>query len=286
MPATAAHHRLMTSEIHDRPDSGALFIDQAWSAYTADEHRLWSALHARQRDGLEGRACDAFLRGLDVLDLDDGGVPDFDRINPRLEALTGWRIEPVSGLAPDAVFFERLSRRRFPAARFLRRGDQLDYLSEPDVFHDVFGHVPMLTDPVFADYMQAYGAGGLRALGVDHLRHLARLYWHTVEFGLVRDDGGLKIYGAGIVSSHGETRHALEAAEPLRLVFDMERVMRTPYRIDRFQQTYFVIPSIPALLEATLQDFGPLYARLDGAPDHAMDTLAPGDRVVAVAAGQ
>jgi phenylalanine-4-hydroxylase len=257
---------------------GDAFIDQDWRRYTPDEHRLWSALHGRQRDDLEGRACDAFLRGLDVLDLDDGGIPDFERLNPRIEALTGWRIEAVTGLVPDAVFFDRLSRRRFPAARFLRAPDQLDYLSEPDVFHDVFGHVPMLTDPVFADYMQAYGAGGLRALGADHLRHLARLYWHTVEFGLMRDGHDLKIYGAGIVSSHGETRHALEAASPLRLDFEMERVMRTPYRIDRFQQTYFVIPSLPALLEATLQDFGGLYRRLDAVDDLEMDTLAPGDR--------
>ena len=256
------------------------FIDQAWTRYTPDEHRLWSALHQRQRDGLDGRACQAFMRGLEALDLDDGGIPDFDRINPRLAALTGWRIEAVSGLVSDAVFFDRLSRRRFPAARFLRGPNQLDYLSEPDLFHDVFGHVPMLTDPVFADYMQAYGVGGLRAMGADHLKHLARLYWHTVEFGLVRDGPNLKIYGAGIVSSRGEMRHALEAPTPLRLDFDMERVMRTPYRIDRFQETYFVIPSIPALLDATLQDFGGLYQRLDGAADLEMDTTAPGDRIV------
>ena len=263
----------------------AFLIDQDWNSYPADAHRLWSTLFQRQRDGLEGRACDAFLRGLDTLDLNDGGVPDFARVNPRLEALTGWRVEAVSGLVPDAVFFDLLSRRRFPAARFLRDAGQIDYLSEPDVFHDVFGHVPMLTDPVFADYMQAYGAGGLKALGVDHLAHLARLYWHTVEFGLVRDDGGgLKIYGAGIVSSHGETRHALHAPEPLRLAFDIERVMRTPYRIDRFQQTYFVIPSIAGLLDATLQDFGPLYRRLSTATDLAIDTLAPGDRPIAATA--
>jgi phenylalanine-4-hydroxylase len=262
----------------------AFLIDQAWTAYTGEDHRLWSALYRRQRDGLEGRACGAFLRGLDALDLNNGGVPEFASVNSRLEALTGWRIEAVAGLVPDAVFFDLLSRRRFPAARFLRRANEIDYLSEPDVFHDVFGHVPMLTDPVFADYMQAYGAGGLKALDVDHLTHLARLYWHTVEFGLTHEGAGLRIYGAGIVSSHGEMRHALDDPAPLRLNFDMERVMRTPYRIDRFQQTYFVVPSIAALRHATQQDFGPLYQRLSHAPDLVMDTMAPGDQQAAVPA--
>ena len=230
-------------------------IDQDWRGYTPDEHRVWSTLYARQAELLGPRACGAFLRGLDALDLHSGGIPDFAAINPRLEALTGWRVVAVPGLIPDAAFFELLAHRRFPAGRFIRDPATLDYLAEPDVFHDVFGHVPMLTDPVFADYMQAYGEGGLRALGLDHLHHLARLYWYTVEFGLMRSPDGLKLYGAGIVSSAAETLFALEDPSPNRLAFDMARVMRTRYRIDDFQQTYFVIPSLEALLKATLSDF-------------------------------
>jgi phenylalanine-4-hydroxylase len=242
-------------------------IDQAWSDYDAVEHRVWTTLYERQTAILPGRACDAFLRGLDALDLHRGGIPDFARINPELERLTGWRVVAVPGLVPDAIFFEHLANRRFPAGRFIRGPHELDYLSEPDVFHDVFGHVPMLTDPTFADYMQAYGEGGLRAGRLEHLHHLARLYWYTVEFGLLATPAGLRIYGAGIVSSKAETVFALEDPSPNRLGFDLERVMRTPYRIDDFQQTYFVVPSIEALRAATLADFGPLYARLRGAAD-------------------
>jgi phenylalanine-4-hydroxylase len=255
-------------------------IDQGWSAYGADEHRLWSLLYERQRGLLAGRACQAFLDGLEALDLNRGGIPEFEKINPRLESLTGWRVVAVPGLVPDAVFFECLANRVFPAARFLRPPETLDYLSEPDVFHDVFGHVPMLTDPTFADYMQAYGAGGLRALGLDHLHHLARLYWYTVEFGLLDTPTGLRIYGAGIVSSRAETVFALEDASPNRLGFDMTRVMRTLYRIDDFQQTYFVIPSIAALLEATLEDFTSIYAALDRAENVGPGAILPSDAVV------
>jgi len=254
-------------------------VDQGWAAYADGEHRVWMTLYERQRTLLAGRACDAFLRGLDALDLHRGGIPDFERINPELRRLTGWTVVAVPGLVPDAVFFEHLANRRFPAGRFIRGADQLDYLREPDVFHDVFGHVPMLTDPVFADYMQAYGEGGLRALGLNRLHNLARLYWYTVEFGLLETAQGLRLYGAGIVSSRAETVFALEDASPNRLGFDLERVMRTPYRIDDFQQTYFVVPSLDALLEATLRDFGPIYGRLATASDIAIETVLPGDRV-------
>jgi phenylalanine-4-hydroxylase len=241
---------------------------------------VWTTLFSRQTGLLHGRACDAFLSGLDKLDLHRGGIPDFDRINPDLERLTGWRVVAVPGLVPDAVFFDHLAHRRFPAGRFIRAPEQLDYLSEPDIFHDVFGHVPMLTDPVFADYMQAYGEGGLRALSLAHLDHLARLYWYTVEFGLLRTAQGLRIYGAGIVSSNAETVFALEDASPNRLGFELERIMRTPYRIDDFQQTYFVTPSLEALREATLQDFAPIYERLAGCADIAISKILPTDDVI------
>jgi phenylalanine-4-hydroxylase len=183
----------------------------------------------------------------------------------------------VPGLVPDEVFFDHLASRRFPAGRFIRRPDQLDYLQEPDVFHDIFGHVPMLTDPVFADFMQAYGEGGRRALRLGRLANLARLYWYTVEFGLIATPQGLRIYGAGIVSSAAESVFALESPAPHRLAFDLERVMRTPYRIDDFQQVYFVVPDFDTLLDAKRRDFGPLYARLTTLPDLPIAGIAPGD---------
>ena len=254
-------------------------IDQAWDAYTPGEHAVWDTLYERQAALLPGRACDEFLRGLDALDLHRGGIPDFRRINEDLNRLTGWTVVAVPGLVPDDVFFEHLANRRFVSGQFIRRADQLDYLQEPDIFHDVFGHVPMLTDPVFADYMQAYGEGGRRALGRGQLHNLARLYWYTVEFGLLETARGLRIYGAGIVSSRTESIFALDDPSPNRIGFDLERTMRTPYRIDDFQQVYFVIPSLQALLDATLQDFDALYRRLDGAADIAIDAVLPTDRV-------
>ena len=255
-------------------------IDQGWERYDDAQHAVWTTLYERQGKLLPGRACDAFLRGLDALDLHRNGIPDFNRINEDLHRLTGWRVVAVPGLVPDSVFFEHLANRRFPAGRFIRDPDSLDYLQEPDVFHDVFGHVPMLTDPVFADYMQAYGRGGLRALGLDQLHHLARLYWYTVEFGLLETTAGPRIYGAGIVSSSAETVFALDDPSPNRLGFDLERIMRTPYRIDDFQQTYFIVPSLDDLLAATLQDFAAIYGRLRSAPDLSIDTVLPIDRVI------
>ena len=254
-------------------------IDQGWDAYTPSEHQVWMTLYERQAKMLPDRACDAFLKGLDALDLHRGGIPDFNRINEELNRLTGWSVVAVPGLVPDEVFFEHLANRRFPAGQFIRKPDQLDYLQEPDVFHDVFGHVPMLTDPTFADYMAAYGQGGLRALGRGQLHNLARLYWYTVEFGLLETPEGLRIYGAGIVSSRAESFFALDDPSPNRIGFDLERVMRTPYRIDDFQQAYFVIPSLQALLDSTLQDFGRLYERLERLPDLGIEAIEPGDQV-------
>lgn len=254
-------------------------IDQNWAAYSQAEHDVWTTLYERQAKLLPGRACNAFLKGLDALDLHRGGIPDFARINDDLTRLTGWSVVAVPGLVPDEVFFEHLANRRFPAGQFIRKPEELDYLQEPDVFHDVFGHVPMLTDPTFADYMQAYGQGGMRALGRGQLHNLARLYWYTVEFGLLETAEGLRIYGAGILSSRAESIFALDDPSPNRLGFDLERVMRTPYRIDDFQQVYFVIPSLKALLNATLQDFAPIYERLSQVPDIPIDAMAPGDRI-------
>lgn len=256
-------------------------IPQGWEHYTAEEHATWDRLFARQSQLLPGRASEAYLRGLDVLKLSRPGIPDFEELSERLMRLTGWQVVAVPGLVPDDVFFDHMANRRFVAGNFIRRPDQLDYLQEPDVFHDVFGHVPMLADPVFADYLAAYGRGGQRALGMDALKYLGRLYWYTVEFGLVREDGDLRIYGAGIVSSYSESRFALEDSSPNRIGFDLARVMRTEYRIDDFQQNYFVIPSYEDLLKTTLEThFAPLYAEIKALPDIPVAEIVEGDDVV------
>jgi phenylalanine-4-hydroxylase len=280
MKAMTRPHETVQPPPGARPD---WTIPQGFEHYTEADHRTWLTLYDRQAKLLPGRACDEFLRGLDALDLHDRGIPEFRRLNEKLSALTGWTIVAVPGLVPDDIFFQHLANRRFPAGHFIRNEDELDYLEEPDVFHDVFGHVPMLTDPTFADYMQAYGRGGLRAVGLDALHRLARLYWYTVEFGLLDTRTGLRIYGAGIVSSKTETVFALESPSPHRLAFNLERVMRTPYRIDDFQQIYFVIPSLRELLEiTTTTDFAPIYASLAEQPDLEIRAIEPGDDVISL----
>ena len=268
--------------VFEQPPEGAAAdwtIPQNWSSYTEVEHQTWNTLYERQMKILPGRACDAYMRGLEALDLNAGGIPDFEIINPKLQALTGWTVVCVPGLVPDEVFFDHLANRRFVSGQFIRKPDQLDYLQEPDIFHDVFGHVPMLTDPDFAAYMEAYGKGGQRAASLGMLPNLARLYWYTVEFGLMQEADGLRIYGAGIVSSATESVFCLEDASPNRLGFDLERVMKTLYRIDDFQQVYFVIDSIEALKTVTLQDFGPVYEGLKGAEALPIETILPSDKV-------
>jgi phenylalanine-4-hydroxylase len=230
----------MAEHVFDRPPPGAApdwTIPQDWARFTQAEHDMWDRLFARQSAMLPGRAASALLKGIDVLKLTKPGIPDYAELNERLMAATGWQVVAVPGLVPDDVFFDHLANRRFVAGNFIRRPDQLDYLQEPDVFHDVFGHVPMLADPVFADYMQAYGRGGLRSLGFGALNKLARLYWYTVEFGLIQEAEGLRIYGAGIVSSYGESIFALDDPSPNRIGFDLTRVMRTEYRIDDYRDS-------------------------------------------------
>jgi len=256
-------------------------IPQNWTGYTAREHAVWDLLYARQTAMLQDRACDAFRRGVEHLRLSDKGIPNFEELSERLAKLTGWRVVAVPGLVPDKVFFEHLANRRFVAGRFIRKPEQLDYLQEPDVFHDLFGHVPLLSDPVFADYMQAYGEGGLKALRLGALEKLARLYWYTVEFGLIAEPGGLRLYGAGILSSFGESRFALDDTSPNRLKFDLMRVMRTRYRIDDYQQSYFVIDNFDQLLHQTRDaDFTPLYRQLETLPDLAPDAVIASDGIV------
>src|SRR5258706_10716527 len=252
-------------------------IVQDWAGYGADQHGVWRTLFHRQATALADRAAPEFLAGIAALSVTADGIPDFRRLNDVLDRATGWRIVAVPGLVPDGIFFEHLATRRFPSTCFIRRPAQLDYIDAPDVFHDVFGHVPMLGNPVFADYMEAYGQGGLKALGLGSLHNLARLYWYTVEFGLIRTATGLRIYGSGIVSSHAESIYALDDGRPQRLAFDLMRIMRTNYRIDDVQETYFVIDSYDQLFDATRPDFTPYYAALETAADIAPGALVPGD---------
>ena len=256
-------------------------IPQDWSAYTPAEHVTWDRLYRRQLQVLKGRVTPEFFTGLEHLDMGRGGIPDLQRLSDRLMRLTGWRVETVPGLIPAEDFFRHLANRTFVAGRFIRAPDQIDYLAEPDIFHDVFGHVPLLAHPMFADYMQAYGEGGLRSLQFNAMDKLSRLYWYTVEFGLVNSSDGPKIYGAGIASSATESVFSLESRSPHRLAFDLQRVMRTKYRIDDFQQTYFVIDSFDHLLKQTLEiDFAPVYSDLEIETTLTPDLVLAQDRVL------
>lgn len=280
-----AKHGLAAGTDHapDRPD---WTIDQDWGRYSAEEHGVWRTLFERQSRLLPGRACDEFIRGMQDLPIGPEQIPDFEQMSKVLRQRTGWEVVAVPGLVPDDVFFEHLANRRFPAGQFIRKPHELDYLEEPDVFHDVFGHVPMLMNPVIADYIQAYGEGGLKANRLGMLEKLARVYWYTVEFGLVQQSDGLRIYGAGIASSASETRFAVEDDSPNRIRFELARVMQTHYRIDDFQETYFVLGHLDELLELARIDFAPLYERLRGAAEHEPGDVLATDTVLSRGTGR
>jgi phenylalanine-4-hydroxylase len=252
-------------------------IDQGWAHYAAQDHATWKALFERQTRLLQGRASDAFVQGMRDLPMGADCIPDFNQLNKVLMPRTGWQVVAVPGLVPDDVFFEHLANRRFPAGNFIRQPHALDYLEEPDVFHDVFGHVPMLMNPAMGDFIQAYGVGGLRAKSLGVLDKLARVYWYTVEFGLVQQKDGLRIYGAGIASSAAETVFALQDASPNRVRFHLPRVMRTLYRIDDFQETYFVINQMEELLALAAIDFGPLYEAVQQQSEYEPGRVVAGD---------
>jgi phenylalanine-4-hydroxylase len=254
-------------------------IQQDWARYSAAEHALYRRLYARQSQLVPRYACPDFLEAVAHLDA-TAGIPRFDEVNRKLRGATGWEIVAVPGLVPDHVFFAHLAMRRFPVTVWLRRPEEFDYIVEPDVFHDFFGHVPLLLQPVFADYLQAYGEGGLKADRLDALEFLARLYWYTVEFGLIDTPQGRKVYGAGILSSGGEIRCSIDDPRPHRIAFDLLRIMRTDYRIDRMQDTYFVIASFDELFRATAPDFVPYYASLRAMPTIAADAVVAGDRLL------
>jgi phenylalanine-4-hydroxylase len=262
------------------PERADWTIDQGWETYTAEEHEVWKVLFERQTGLLPGRACDEFVAGMQALPIGAEEIPDFRHLSEVLMKHTGWQVVAVPGLVPDDVFFEHLANRRFPAGQFIRKREQLDYLQEPDVFHDVFGHVPMLMNPVIADYIQAYGEGGLKAKKLGVLDQLARVYWYTVEFGLVQQRDGLRIYGAGIASSYTESIFALDDPSPNRIGFELDRVMRTKYRIDDFQESYFVIQDLDQLLELARIDFAPHYKAISDQAELEPGTILQTDRVI------
>jgi phenylalanine-4-hydroxylase len=238
--------------------------EQGWQAYTAADHELYRRLYERQAAQLAGLACDEFIAAVGHLGA-PAQIPRFDALTEKLYRATRWEVVAVPGLIPEEAFFALLAQRRFPVTGWIRKPEEFDYVVEPDVFHDLFGHVPLLFNPVFADYMQAYGAGGLKASRLEACEYLARLYWYTVEFGLIATPAGLRAYGAGILSSAGELRHSVLSLQPQRLGFDLERIMRTRYIIDNYQASYFVIDSFDQLFAATAPDFTPVYQRVGAA---------------------
>jgi phenylalanine-4-hydroxylase len=255
---------------HQQTDKGSVpvyttaVVEQPWSSYAREDHATWAQLFERQQKILVGRAAREFIDNQLKFGMTPDAIPKFEDLNRVLKRATGWELIGVEGLLPELTFFDHLANRRFPVTWWIRKPEQIDYISEPDLFHDLFGHVPLLLNPVFADYMQAYGCGGVKAhgIGAEALVNLTRLYWYTVEFGLIKQDDGLRIYGSGIVSSKGESIYSLESPAPNRIGFDLKRIMRTRYRIDTYQKTYFVIDSYEQLMDATRPDFTPYYAEL------------------------
>lgn len=221
--------------------------------YTAEENRVWQELITRQRPLVEKYACDDYLTALDRMQFPTDRIPQCAEVSEVLRRHTGWEVAPVPALIPFGQFFDLLADKKFPAASFIRSREEMDYLQEPDIFHEIFGHTPLLTDPRFAEFTHAYGKVGAKADKKDHVM-LARLYWFTVEFGLINTRKGLKTYGAGVVSSFGETPYAIESDKPVRKPFDPVDALRTPYRIDIFQTTYFIINSLEDMFNLAHQD--------------------------------
>ena len=252
---------------------------QNYAAYLDADHDTYRRLYERQSKLLPGLACDEFIAALPLLGA-SSHIPRFDDINQRLIKATGWQVVAVPGLIPEVPFFTLLANKKFPVTDWIRKPEEFDYIVEPDIFHDLFGHVPLLFNPVFADHIQAYGRGALKAHKLGACEQLSRLYWYTIEFGLLRQSNGLRAYGAGILSSSGELVYAVKSAEPKRIALDLLRCMRTRYNIDSYQQTYFVIDSFQQLFDMTAPDFTPLYAQLAGSGELSADAAQQEDIVI------
>ena len=223
-------------------------VPQGWESFSDEDHAVWDLLFARQVELLGSRVVSPFLDGIELLQLAHPGIPELGELNARIGPRTGWRTVAVPGLVPDAIFFAMLRERVFPVGNFIRKREQLDYLEEPDCFHDLFGHIPMLSDPAFAGMVEHVGHLGGAAIAAGRGERVARIYWHSVEFGLAREGGDLKILGAGLASSFGEAHFSLESEGVERLPFSVERAVGTPYRHDAFQPRYLVSGSVEAMV--------------------------------------
>ncbi len=268
--------------VYETPPEGVAAdwsMPQNWDQFTAADHQRWHGMVETQTKALRGLASESFLAGVENIGLDEGGVPEFDEFNERFFKTTGWQVVAVPGVIPNQPFFKMLAERRFPVANFLRKGGAQDYNDEPDMFHDVYGHLPMFIDPTFGEFMSAYGRAGLRAEKLGMTDWLGRLYLHTVEFGLIREGSGLRAYGAGLLSSYAETVHALTSDKPARLHFDLKRLMRSEWPFDTFQPTYFVIDSFDALLEEMeTSSLKEIYREIEDLPLIGIGKSDPGDR--------
>jgi phenylalanine-4-hydroxylase len=275
-------HALLTAQTAEE-----CIIDQGWARYSTEDHAIWRVLFERQRETLEGHVCQEYLNGLEVLGIGPEGVPDFDRMNAKLRRATGWEVVAVPGLIPSRPFFQMLANRRFPAGTFIRSRAQLDYLEEPDIFHDIFGHVPLLTNPAYAEYINEYGRIGLSAVENKGVKFLARLNWYTIEFGLIRKPEGIQIYGAGIVSSFGEAKYVVQDPSANYLGFTLDRVLRTGYYIDDFQATYFVIDRFEDLFDLLKgKEFLALFDQLRTLPAFTPFEILPQDPVIRKGSGR
>ena len=227
-------------------------VPQCWESFTEDNHAVWDLLFARQVELLGDRVISPFFDGIGLLELSHPGVPDVEGLNAILTPRTGWTTVAVPGLVPDDIFFSMLSQRIFPVGNFIRTREQLDYLEAPDCFHDMFGHIPMLAHHDFADMTRHIGELGVAAIEAGEGHRAARLYWHSVEFGLAKEDGDLKILGAGLASSFGESHFSLEGEEVERLPFSVTRAVNTPYKHDAFQPRYLVSETLERTIEEVL----------------------------------
>lgn len=234
----------------DQIDPYKFFITQHCDRYTDEDHAVWKILYEERMKTLDQQASDVFLDGLKAIGLVPDRVPTITNVNARLQDLTGWESHPVPGYLPAKAFFACLAQRRFPTTVTVRPRELLHYLPEPDIFHDVFGHVPLHADPVFAEFLQTYGKAALFCDDPYHIERLSRLFWFTVEFGLIRERGEVKLYGSGLISSIGESNHALESPHVDRRPFDMDRVCETPFEIDHYQPILYVLDSFEQLRDA------------------------------------
>jgi len=262
-------------------------MPQDWDRFSDADHERWNSMVSGQTRALQGLAAKTFLDGVGKVGLASGGIPEFNRFNTRFRDVTGWEVVAVPGVIPNESFFGMLAERRFPVANFLRKGSAEDYNDEPDMFHDVYGHLPMFADRTFGEFMSAYGRAGLRAEKLGMSDWLGRLYLHTVEFGLIREGDDLRAYGAGLLSSHAEAVHALTSDAPRRIHFDLRRLMRTEWPFDTFQPTYFVIESFEALLEEMeTTSLRHVYDEVRDLPLIPVGVSDPSDRIFEIAHSQ